>query len=240
MGTNPTKDVGSDPSDADNVFADTNIFLNYIQRGVEPDLTSDLIEGDQIDVVIGVTVAEELEEVSERRADIYTDFLDYLLEGEGEIANYDPTSRRPYFQGNDLTHIRSIQERLAQIDDRAEVQRRLRHFVRAIKRRLQFLHEEIIPDSRFDRQPGLTLIFDLEPIIQNRNDTKVVADAALWAAESEDSSGIFVTNDKGDFLDLTEKINQTLQETKDETWMLTIIPPTNLPVKIDRETTLSS
>ena len=134
------------PSDLTNVFTDTCVLLNYIQRGVERDYTSDLIDGNQVDIVVGVTVADELEAVSDRRGHIYADFVDFLLEDNGEIGDYDLDSRRPYFQPNDHGHIRNIQMRLSQLDERSEIQRQLRQFTRAAKRRVEYLLKRLSPN----------------------------------------------------------------------------------------------
>jgi hypothetical protein len=226
---------GAAKSEVDNlslstVFADTSVLLNYVQQAVERDRTSKLVDGDDIRIVVGVTVAEELEAVRERRADIYEDFVDFLLEENGEIGDYAPASRRPYFQANDEQHVRNVQMRLSQLDNRAEVQRELRRVTRSAKRRLEYLTEEVLPDATFDQQPGLTVMFALDRVIENDNDRRVVGDAALWSAEGTNSSGVFVTMDKADLVDAAEEVNAALRGAKDERWELTIVFPSQLPV----------
>lgn len=219
------------PAELSNVFIDTNILLNYAQRVIETDFTSPLIDSDRIDIVVGVTVAEELDEVSERRADIYADFVDYLLEEDEEIGNYDPDSRHPYFDANDRQHVRNIQMRLSQLGDRAEIQRQLRRATRAMKRRFEYLREEVVPDAMFEAQPGITLMFALDDVITNDKDRNVVGDAALWAAEAENSSGVFVTMDKKDLVNVADEINDALRDAKAEAWMLRIMLPTDVPLE---------
>lgn len=212
------------------VFVDTSVLLNYVQQAVERDRASKLVDGDDIGIVVGVTVAEELEAVRERRADIYEDFVDFLLEENGEIGDYAPASRRPYFQANDEQHVRNVQMQLSQLDNRAEVQRELRRVTRSAKRRLEYLTEEVLPDATFDQQPGLTVMFALDSVIENDNDRRVVGDAALWSAEGTNSSGVFVTMDKADLVDAAEEVNAALRGAKDERWELTIVFPSQLPV----------
>jgi predicted nucleic acid-binding protein len=212
------------------VFVDTSVLLNYVQQAVERDRASKLMDGDDIGIVVGVTVAEELEAVRERRADIYEDFVDFLLEENGEIGDYAPASRRPYFQANDEQHVRNVQMQLSQLDNRAEVQRELRRVTRSAKRRLEYLTEEVLPDATFDQQPGLTVMFALDRVIENDNDRRVVGDAALWSAEGTNSSGVFVTMDKADLVDAAEEVNAALRGAKDERWELTIVFPSQLPV----------
>ena len=225
--------AGTTPSPA-NVFVDTSILLNYAQRGIERDLTSSLIEGDQIDVVVGVTVSEELTDVRERRGDIYADLVDYLLVEDGQLDDYDPRSRRPYFQQNDERHVRNIQMRLTQLDERAEIQRHLRRVTRMIERRLQYLIDDVVPDALFDQQPGLTVLFALQDVIPNDKDRSVVGDAALWAAEGQDSSGVFATMDRRDFVDVADRINAVVRDAKGDDWALQFVLPTDLT--LDSET----
>lgn len=218
----------SDPSlerRPETVFLDTSVLLNFVQADFETDHSSTLFDGSRPRVVVGMTVQEEFEAVGRRRADIYPDFVDFVLETDGRIEEYDPTERRPYFQGNDLRHVQTIQMELAQLEGRAEVQRRLRRFVRAIERRIEYLLTEVIPDALFDQQPGLSLVFALQDRIENDADARVVADAALWAAESPDSSGVFLTLDREHLLDEAAGINTSIREARDERWELRFLHP---------------
>ncbi|SEH56426.1 hypothetical protein SAMN05192561_10778 [Halopenitus malekzadehii] len=214
----------------DNVFVDTSVLLNYAQRVIERDHTSPLFDSDDVEVVVGITVADELEEVRKRREHIYEDFLAYLIDDTEEIGEYDPASRRPYFQANDERHIRNIQMKLAQLDDRRKIQRDLRHTLRSIERRLCYLADEVVPDGLFDQQPGLTVLFALQNVIPNDKDRSVVGDAALWSAEAEESSGVFTTTDRDDLLDLADEINEVLKGAKGEEWTITIVHPKDLSV----------
>jgi hypothetical protein len=202
--------------------------LNFVHRGIERDFSASLLDDGKPDVVVGVSVKEEIEAVRDRRADIYPDFVDFLLADNGKIEDYDPTERRPYFQENDRSHIQTIQMRLAQLDDRAEIQRRLRRFVRAAERRLEYLLSEIIPDALFDQQPGLMLIFALQETVPNDDDCNVIGDAALWTAEEPDSSGVLLTMDRDDLLAIEVDINDTLREERDDSWELRIFHPSVL------------
>jgi len=221
-----------------NVFVDTSVLLNYAQRAIERDHSSGLIDSEEVRVIVGVTVADELNAVRERRDHIYEDFLAFLTEDDGEIREYDPLSRRPYFQGNDQRHVRNIQMQLSQVDDRRAVLRDLRHALRSIERRLDYLVDEVVPRGLFDQQPGLTVMFALQDIIPNDKDRSVVGDAALWAAEGEESSGVFATMDRDDLLDLADEINVVLKDSKGEGWAITFVHPQDL--HIDTEADLDS
>ena len=222
-----------------NVFVDTNILLNYAHQGIEQSKSS-LVDDDIVEVVIGVTVAEELADIQERRSDIYTDFVDFVLAEDGNIEEYDPSSRHQYFQNNDERHVKDIQMKLSQLDDRATIQQQLRYVTRMIKRRLEHLLDEVIPASLFDQQPGLTLLFALQKVIPNKNDGSVVGDAALWASEGLDSSAIFVTMDKGDLLNYEDQINETLRDKKDDCWTLTFAHPRDVELSSETQAQTSS
>lgn len=223
-------DSVEEPLSPNNVFVDTSVLLNYAQQVIERDHTSPLIDSDEIEVVVGITVANELEEVRERREHIYEDFLAYLIDDAEDIGEYDPSSRRPYFQTNDELHVRDVQMKLAQLDDRRKIQRDVRRALRSIKRRLSYIIDEVVPDSLYDQQPGMAVMFALQDVISNDNDRKVIGDAALWSAEGENSSGVFATMDRDDLLDFADEINDVLNDTKGEEWTITIIHPKDISV----------
>lgn len=231
MGDDSDSQVDELLSDTANVFADTSVLINYIQQDITTDFTSDLINSDFIEVVVGVTVAEEFEDVEERRKHIYPDFLDFVIAEEGEVESYDPQSRSPYFDDNDLEHIREIQMELSQLESRAEVLRDLRRFTRNIKPRIEFIKQNIISENLFEHQPGLSMMIELKKVISHDGDRNVVGDAALWTAEGSDSSGIFVTKDRGDLLQNTDDINQALKEAKGESWELLIVHPRGISLE---------
>lgn len=233
MDSNSGSLANSNLSDISNVFADTSILLNFAQQEVETDFSSKIIESGSLEVVVGATVAREIKSVRDRRSDIYEDFVDFVLDEEDKISEYSPASRRTYFDDNDREHIRDLQRVLLRYDSRAEIQRILRNFTRAVERRIDYIQEEIISKSKFDQQPAMTVLFTLDPAIPNKDDRKVVGDAALWAAEAEDSSGVFVTKDSQDIIRYSEEVNTALREVRNEAWELLIIHPKDMPVNAE-------
>jgi hypothetical protein len=177
---------------------------------------------DGIEVVISDSVYEEFEAVCDRRSDIYPDFIDFLLEEEGEIEDFDPASRRTYFDSNDVTHIRNIQYELADADDRREVLYQLRQYVRAAEARIEYL-EERFEDAVVELYPPLGLRFALDDLIDHSADVRVVTDAAAWAADG--GSAILVTLDAEDILDRADEINEILRAEQGEDWALVFTVP---------------
>lgn len=222
----------SDPALPGEVFADTCILLNFVQSEWEGDFTSDLINHGCIDIVISKSVYEEFESVCERRADIYPDFLDYLLEEDGDIEDYDPASRRVYFDSNDVSHIRSIQYELADADERREVQYRLRRFISAAKARIDHLKEKY-EDEVIDPVVPLELRFALDREIDNSADVRVITDAAAWTANG--GSSILVTQDSQDIIDNADDINEVIREEQSEDWTLIVTVPQDV---LDTDTRL--
>lgn len=240
MDTNSDRVANTNLSDTSKVFADTSILLNYTQREVETDFSSKIITDHEVEVIVGVTVAEEIESVRGRRTDIYEDFIDFILEKEDKISEYSPVARRPYFDDNDREHIRDLQRLLMAYDSRAEMQRVLRNFTRAVKRRIEYIRDEIITESKFEQQPAMTVIFALDGTIPNEDDKKVVGDAALWAAEAENSSGVFVTKDSQDIIRHADEINTALRDVRDESWELLIVHPKDFPAESADEGTVAT
>jgi len=216
----------------ESVFADTCILLNFVQREWEGDRSSTLLESDLIKVIISQSVYEEFENVCERREDIYPDFLDFLLEEEGEIEDYDPASRRIYFDSNDIGHIRSIQYELADMDDRREVQYRLRRFIKAAASRIEYLESKFDDEKIVDPFVPLDLRFELDKLIEHSADVRVITDAAAWTANG--GSSVLVTLDSEDIRDQPEQINETLRTEQSDEWTLSItVPKRVLDANID-------
>ncbi len=203
----------------DEVFADTCILLNFVQQEWEGDVASALIDHESIEVVISQSVYEEFEDVCERRQDIYPDFLDFLLEEDGEIEEYDPGSRRVYFDSNDVGHIRSIQYDLADEEDRREVQYRLRRFIKAAESRIDYLKSKF-EGQTIDPVVPLELRFALDGEIENSADVRVITDAAAWTANG--GSSVLVTQDSEDIVDCAEDINAVIRAKQDDEWTLII------------------
>ncbi|WP_254523985.1 hypothetical protein [Natrinema caseinilyticum] len=207
------------------VFADTCILLNFVQREWERDHVTALVASTSVTLIVSETVLEELRNVVARRHDIYEDMVDYLLETEQEVEEYDPSDRRTYFGGNDTRHIRNLQGQLAGLDDRREVLRRLRQFVRAAKRRIEHI-ESTLEANVIDPVPPLELRFAINDVLDHDADTKVVSDAASWAADG--GSGILVTLDDDDLFQHAERINELLADKQGPEWMLQITRPDDI------------
>lgn len=207
----------------ESVFADTCILLNFVQREWEGDRSSTLIECAIAEIIISQSVYEEFENVCERREDVYPDFLDFLLDEEGEIEDYDPASRRIYFDSNDIGHVRSIQYELADLENRREVQYRLRRFIKAAESRIEYLESKFDDEKIVDPFVPLGLRFELDKLIEHSADVRVITDAAAWTANG--GSSVLITLDSEDIHDHAEQINETLQTEQSDEWTLKIAIP---------------
>jgi len=204
------------------VFADTCVLLNFVQHEWEHDRSTALVESDDVGVVVSRNVLEELSAVSERRRDIYADLVDFLVENGANVESYEPEERRVYLGPNDATHVRRLQEQLAAIDDRREVLRRLRRFVRAASRRVAYL-ETTLADDAVDPVPPLDLRFAVDRLLDHDADTNVVTDAAAWTAEG--GSGILVTLDGADLFEHEAELVELLATEQGPEWVIEITAP---------------
>jgi predicted nucleic acid-binding protein len=205
------------------VFLDTCILLNYLYQPWEGDKVSTLLEEERLNHVVSESVAEEFDTICDRRHEIYPDLLDFLLETEADVETFDPDERNLWIDDNDTTHVRTLLGTLAQLDDRREVQARVRRFIRRLDAQIQRLQTELL-DEVVEQNPHLELQFRLADVISNRADVKVVCDAAYWCAEG-DGQGPFVTLDKTDIVHKRDEINTTLTTERGETWRLEICVP---------------
>lgn len=212
----------SEKESREEVFADTCVLLNFIQREWERDLSQELIESEKIEVIVSPNVLEELKEVTERRRDIYEDFLDFLQETEEGVEEYDPSDRRVYFGKNDGVHVRNLQMQLANLDDRAEVLRRMRRFTRAAARRLEHL-QAVLEENTVDPLAPFSLELALGGLLDNGADAKIVTDAAGWTADG--GSGVMVTLDSDDLLDYKTDIVDLICEEQGPDWIIEIHSP---------------
>lgn len=200
------------------VFCDTGIFINYVNQEWERDHTTELLEEHSCDIVVSETVKEEFESVTDRREDVYMDLLGFILEEEGDIEEFSPSTT---LQGNDHSHIQGIQFDLAS-EDRREVARRLRRFGKKFSKRAEKVTDSLI-DEVFYAAPPFMLSFDLQEVIDNENDSVIVAEAADWT--NEGGSGYFVTLDKEDLLELSDAINEVICEEFTPDAVLHIVAP---------------
>ncbi|WP_222913498.1 hypothetical protein [Natrinema sp. SYSU A 869] len=209
------------------VFADTCILLNFVQREWEPDHATALVTSTSVTLIVSETVLEELRNVVARRRDIYEDMVDFLLETEQKIEEYDSNDRRTYFGGNDTRHVRNLQGQLAGLDDRREILRRLRQFVRAVKHRVEHL-ESALEGTVIDPMPPLGLRFAINDVLDHDADTNVVTDAGSWAADG--GSGVLVTLDDDDLFQHADRINDVLADEQGPEWILQITRPEDVLV----------
>lgn len=204
------------------VFADTCVLLNFVQREWERDYATALVTSESVTLVVSETVIEELADVAVRRRNIYEDVIDYLLETEAGIEEYDPGDRRVYIGDNDAKHVRNLQERLAGLDDRREILRRLRQFVRAARRRVEHV-ESLLEGRVIDPVPPLELRFAVDGVLDHDADTRIVTDAAAWTADG--GSGVLVTLDDDDIFQHADRINELLETKQGPEWVLQITRP---------------
>lgn len=200
-------------------FADTNILLNFVQQEWESGQGAVLIDSDAIDITVSKSVMEELHNVTTRRRDIYEDILDFLMTEEEAVVDYSPAEAHVYISSQDETHILNMQEKLVDIEDDGEVLRRVRKYVRAVRRRVEYL-EAKFEDEAIDPIPPLELTFAVDELINHSDDAKIICDAAAWSAENGTDN--LVTNDTDDMLSYEDEITEILEEECGPEWVIDI------------------
>jgi hypothetical protein len=207
----------------DSAFVDTCILLNYVNRYWERDKVSELLSADDVEHVISDAVAEEFETVCERRRDIYSEMVAFLLEQDDDITSFDPAERGLRTAGNDAEHIRTIQFELADTaSDSREVLRLLCRFLRNLDDAVDKVMTEFV-DRIADPCGPIMLSFRLADVVDNTADVRVLCDAAQWSADG--GSGVFVTLDSTDIIDNEAAINATLEREQSGAWCLEIVLP---------------
>jgi predicted nucleic acid-binding protein len=185
-------------------FCDTNILTNYFNQEWEASRGVELVEADQILIVVSEQVQTELNELVDRRRDLYRDLVEYLLEQDGRIEEYSPSD---YIPKNDYRHLQELQMELAN-EDRAEVLMRVREFIARYKQRADTLFSAHVHKVVLTASPFL-FEMDLDDVIPNSSDAAIVAGAADWT--SQGGSGVLITNDTSDIVDFRDEINKVIE-----------------------------
>lgn len=204
------------------IFADTCVLLSFVQQEWERSRSTALIQSETVEVVVSQNVLEELKDVSKRRHDIYEDLIDFLLEQETDIEEYDPSNRRVYIGSNDATHVRNLQMKLSSLNDQREVLRRLRQFVRAAGRRIDHL-ETLLEDRTIDPLAPYGLELSLASLLDHSADARIVTDAAAWTADG--GSGVLVTLDDDDLFEHEDEIGELLENEQGPDWVIELSRP---------------
>lgn len=201
------------------VFCDTGVLINYMNSEWERDYSTGLLEECACDVVISESVEDEFRNIIDRRADIYLDFLEFLLEADGAIEDYSPRGKRT---ANDQSHVVELQQRLATMDEKKAL-KRLRRFGRRYENKAEHLLDALIAEVVW-AAPPMTLTFALDDVMGNANDATIVSDAADWSNDGGD--GNFAALDQQDILQLAEDINEIIEDELGGSAVLTIDQPT--------------
>lgn len=186
------------------VFCDSNILINYLNQEWEGLQGTKLVTSETVYVIISHAVEVELNDLVDRRLDLYGDFLQYLLGQQGGAEEYTPDK---YLQGNDKKHLETVKMTLAG-EDPAEAYKRLREFTLKYRSRADQLLDKYVHEVVFTSAP-ISLTFKLDDLIPNSDDVQIVAGAADWTDQG--GSGVLATNDTGDIVDRREEINDLIE-----------------------------
>jgi hypothetical protein len=200
------------------VFCDSNILINCLNQEWEGLQGTKLVTSEAVYVIISHAVEEEINDLVDRRLDLYSDFLQYLLGQEGRAEEYTPDK---HLQKNDRKHLETVKMTLAG-EDPAEAYKRLREFTLKYRSRADQLLDHYIHEMVFTSAP-LSLTFSLDDVIPNSDDVQVVAEAADWTDQG--GSGVLATNDTEHIVDQREEINELIETHFGEEACLYILRP---------------
>jgi hypothetical protein len=199
-------------------FVDTCILLHFVQQEWERSRTVELVGNSDVDLVASEKVSQEFSAAVDRRLDLYRDMIDYLAADDGAIEEFESDDA----SGNDLSHLRTIQQELTTEDDPQQVLTRLRTYLRAVNRRVDHI-DGLLEESVVEPLPPFELKLAIDRVLNHTDDTQVVSDAAAWTAHG--GSGLFVTLDKDDLFDNADRIVETILETQGPEWVVDIVSP---------------
>lgn len=167
-------------SESTKIGLDTSGLVNYVYSQLPGDLEEDrgcqrLIDGSHY-TVIGGKAQGEFEALCERRYDLYEDVVDYLLETDNAIFDYDPRVRDIHVSSNDRSHFRKdIQMSWYDMDKREQLST-LRRCLQDIDIYQIRLPDELI-DQCFSQQSNDALLARFQEELNIGHDSEILVDA---------------------------------------------------------------
>ncbi|MEA5387249.1 hypothetical protein VB779_09415 [Haloarculaceae archaeon H-GB11] len=229
---------GERPSvSADEVFLDTSVFLNWIQREVEGNKGSVEIFGDSsLDKTIGTVAKDELHERCNVRKKVYRDVSVFINKSPRDdddfVYEYEPRKCNSGYDDleltdNDVTHIHQLQHYIAEECDKPAYT--LRRYARFFEDRLDDLLKK---SENFPNEPDSDLAENIDNEIDNWKDGQVLAQAVKWKRVRVNNDGKdvdAVVSDDGDMHQNEDEINDAIESTRNHSeWSsLTIYPLTD-------------
>lgn len=194
----------AEEDETDEVFTDTSVLLNYVlDQGDEGAIK--LITSSDRTIIISETVSSEFERVPERRDDIYIDILKIVASEEESIEN-EVVSQRDYLEGSDASYFRSLRDKLVEEGPEYRL-KQLREHQKMIDRR--YGQTMGIMSRVLDENKDELLISKIARCIGNKDDGKVICDAAMWSGEG--GNGDLATLDIRHILSNYSEINEIIK-----------------------------
>lgn len=211
------------PSEIDfsEVFTDTSVLFDY---ALGDDCDADtLFDQHSSTKVVSKSVKREFNRVYERREKLHQALL--KLARQGELEQFDPPGD-VNLTSNDWGYVEQLLDQLFEIEDDAEVVRRLNEKRRQLKnaKRLLFeaseslIHRVCSPD----RDPMLKGYLQMD--VENTADVRIICEVVQWTLNG--GSGTFLTSDSDDILSNSGVINKHIQR-YDSDGELTVLSATS-------------
>lgn len=209
--------------DDSEAFTETSVLIELVQLGRHADCY-DLFYNSNTDAVASGTVVEEFDRVRKRRHSIHRAMLNHAK--RGDLDDFEPPSGLS-LTGNDRRYLADLLVKLSNLDSPEEVVRRLRRRKeRTNKAKSDLFENPQSPVREINPGSDPNLLGNLKTVIDNEDDAAVVTGAALWSENG--GSGMLLTNDRGDMIDLEGEINDTIHWNRNGEPLLITDPETFL------------
>lgn len=169
------------------VNLDTSVLVNYLYASLPGELERPrgsvaIIEDESVTTAIGGKATEEFEALCERRYELYADVVDFLLDTDDSIFDYDPIDRDIHTSSNDKRHLRNSVQMSWHDRDRREQLSLLRRINQEVELYQVRIPTDII-DERFGRRRNDVLLERFETELDIDHDRDILVDAVEIARD---------------------------------------------------------
>lgn len=180
---------------ANEVFTDTSVLFNYTFRDGDGSARQ-LILQHSCTQCASENVKSEFEGVRDNREQICNEIIPYIA--NGNLDEFEP-SNADDLSPNDRDFLENFRDTLSELDP-ATATKRVNRRLRQLKAGWNDLMEEPNPYLSIVsyQRVGAGLVGNLNGIVENDADCRIIADAADWHYNG--GCGIFITSDKDDTL----------------------------------------
>lgn len=191
----------------DAVFSDTCILLDYVLKQ-DNGSAKEILKHHQAENVISRTVEREFNGVKKRREKLVKSIL--KANKKGDLDTWEPP-QSINLSPNDRTYCGELLSELRDMKSDSDVLKFLSEKERRLRQgKDQLLQEpDAVIDTVWNGDRSATLLGNLQSCVRNRDDRKVICDAADWANQSDTNT--FVSSDYNDIISSRDRIEEWVE-----------------------------